>query len=151
MRSVVIRSAFDVAFKSIDLVIIIDKDIGSSVTNDVDNVVAYLHDNTHLGRTTRLAYRDTTGRYDYIGHDGKGNFTTFISAPEEEQAILARLATSKEAPTVDLLPIRIAPHLYSELLNSLYDTALEYKDTQQLRAKLSKTLSKFVAPNHQIN
>lgn len=41
-------------------------------------------------------------------------------------------------PNSDLYPL--PPHLYRDLVNALFDTAIKYQNTQQLRAKLSRTL-----------
>ncbi|QVQ56898.1 hypothetical protein [Proteus phage VTCCBPA139] len=40
------------------------------------------------------------------------------------------------------------PHIYSKLLNELTQTAMVYKDTQQLRAQLGSTLSKYIEIEH---
>lgn len=40
------------------------------------------------------------------------------------------------------------PHIYSQLLNELAQTARVYKDTQQLRAQLGKVLSNYVEVDH---
>lgn len=42
----------------------------------------------------------------------------------------------------------LAPHLYSQLLNELRDTAVKYQGAQQLRAQLGRTLSKYLQPDH---
>lgn len=44
--------------------------------------------------------------------------------------------------------LTFAPHLYSQLLNDLRDTAVEYQGTQQLRAQLGRTLNKHIKPGH---
>ena len=43
---------------------------------------------------------------------------------------------------------KMKPHLYSKMLNDLRLTAVKFKDTQQLREQLSKTLSNYVVPDH---
>lgn len=45
-------------------------------------------------------------------------------------------------------PYTLPPHVYRELVNSLRDTAVKYRDSQQLRAKISRTLSTAIAPAH---
>lgn len=40
------------------------------------------------------------------------------------------------------------PHIYSQLLNELTQTARVYKDTQQLRAQLGEVLSKYIEVEH---
>lgn len=43
---------------------------------------------------------------------------------------------------------RMKPHLYSQMLNDLRLTSVKFKDTQQLREQLSKTLSNYIVPDH---
>lgn len=40
------------------------------------------------------------------------------------------------------------PHIYSQLLSELTQTARVYKDTQQLRAQLGEVLSKYIEVEH---
>lgn len=43
---------------------------------------------------------------------------------------------------------KMKPHLYSKMLNDLRTTSVKFKDTQQLREQLSKTLSNYIVPDH---
>ncbi|CAI2406702.1 hypothetical protein [Serratia liquefaciens] len=43
---------------------------------------------------------------------------------------------------------KLPPHTYSELVNSLRDTAVKYSGTDQLRERLNTTLSQFIEPDH---
>lgn len=43
---------------------------------------------------------------------------------------------------------RIAPHLYSELVNKLRDIAIEFHGTDQLRDVISRQLSEYIKPDH---
>lgn len=43
-------------------------------------------------------------------------------------------------------PYALQPHVYRELVNSLRDTAVKYRDSQQLRAQISNTLRSAIAP-----
>ncbi|CND07597.1 Uncharacterised protein [Yersinia frederiksenii] len=43
---------------------------------------------------------------------------------------------------------RIAPHLYSQLVNMLRDIAIEFHDTDQLRDVISRRLAQYIAPDH---
>lgn len=63
------RSSFSVFHVNHDKVFIVDQDVGMSVTNDAENVVAFVYDR-HPGR--RIIYRDTNGDWDELLHqDGK--------------------------------------------------------------------------------
>lgn len=44
--------------------------------------------------------------------------------------------------------LKLKPHIFAELAGELRDTAVKYKDTQQLRAQLIKTLNKYIKPDH---
>lgn len=44
--------------------------------------------------------------------------------------------------------VQLAPHVYRELVNDLRDVALEYHSAQQLRERISRTLSKAVTAAH---
>jgi hypothetical protein len=61
------------------------RDIGHqtkmSVTNDVENVVAYLYAYGLLRSNERLLYYDSQDRRDEITHDGAGKFTGFVIHP----------------------------------------------------------------------
>lgn len=46
-------------------------------------------------------------------------------------------------------PYKLPPHVYSELVNSLRDTAVMYNGCQQLRERLNTTLGKFIQPGTQ--
>jgi len=48
----------------------------------------------------------------------------------------------------DFAPVRIPPHLFSQLVNELTRTAVTYSQTQQLRAQLARALQEFVTPDH---
>jgi len=43
-------------------------------------------------------------------------------------------------------PHTLPSHVYRELVNSLRDTAVKYRDSQQLRAQISNTLRSAIAP-----
>lgn len=42
----------------------------------------------------------------------------------------------------------LPPHEYRELVNQLRDTAKLFGQTQQLRERISETLSRYVTPAH---
>ena len=63
-----------------------------SITNDAENVVAYLHAEGVIDGKTRLIYRDTEGRWDELMHDGHGHFIDFRPIGESTvEAALAKL------------------------------------------------------------
>lgn len=68
----------------------------TSVTNDAEAVVAYLHENGLLPLGTRLIYRDTMDTWDEIIHDGLGHLVGFkyLGGTDLDEAL--RLA--KERP-----------------------------------------------------
>ena len=53
-----------------------DEDVGMSVTNDAENVVAELFENGLLNNGKRLFYYDSEGQLDEILHE-EGKFTGF--------------------------------------------------------------------------
>ncbi len=57
------------------LIMLVDLDCGKSVTNDAEAVIADLATRGLL-RGRRVIYRDTTGRWDKLLHDGM-RFTGF--------------------------------------------------------------------------
>lgn len=45
--------------------------------------------------------------------------------------------------------VQVKAHVFRELVNSLRDTAVKYKDTQQLREQLARTLGEVLTTkNH---
>ncbi|WP_333892570.1 DUF551 domain-containing protein [Atlantibacter subterraneus] len=105
----------------------------------------------------REAYDDEHGRYD----PDTGTFEFGNDAQLEYSATLAEIAEGirtlrpAAAPAVQAEqqepvshPYTLPPHVYRELVNSLRDTAVKYRDSQQLRAKISRTLSTAIAPAH---
>ncbi|KVR21683.1 hypothetical protein WK13_34665 [Burkholderia ubonensis] len=70
------------------MLVVIDKDQGMSVTNDIEGVVQYLCDKDYLTRNQSFIYRDTMGRYDGVRVTDKG-FQGFVAlqAPTVEEAI----------------------------------------------------------------
>lgn len=71
-----LRCSFTVVSDTADQVVIRDMDVGCTVTNDAEAVVAYLHAHRGLGRR-RLLYYDSDGRLDQLLHDGAGTFTGY--------------------------------------------------------------------------
>lgn len=62
-----------------DKVFLIDNDIGRSVTNDAEAVVAHIY-NQFPNR--RIIYRDTMGQWDELAHN-HGIFTNFLPYRED--------------------------------------------------------------------
>lgn len=56
------------------------------------------------------------------------------------------------APAQPVIPerqaVQLAPHIYRELVNDLRDVALEYHGAEQLRERISRTLSKALTAAH---
>lgn len=75
------RASYTVIMNRSDFMVIKDNCLQNntmSVTNDAENVVAHVHAHTNLYKGKILYYVDTDNRVDSLGHDGLGNFTTFI-------------------------------------------------------------------------
>ena len=74
-----------------NVIAIIDRDEGKSVTNDVENVIADLAADFDLSKY-RVIYKDTRGVWDQILIDRTGHFAGFTSINERDlPAALARL------------------------------------------------------------
>ena len=74
------RSAtFTVADLTDTKIFIVDQDIGMSVTNDAENVVAFI---LQTVGNRRIIYKDTQGRWDELAHNGR-EFTGFKPYAEE--------------------------------------------------------------------
>lgn len=76
-----IRSRFDTDMRDGNILRVIDRggDTDMSVTNDAENVVAWLHQMLDLS-DKRVEYVDSEGRVDRLLHDG-GVFTGFAPGP----------------------------------------------------------------------
>lgn len=59
-----------------DFLLLVDLDLGKSITNDAENVIADLVRDGALADGKRVLYRDTLGRWDELLHDGM-RFTGF--------------------------------------------------------------------------
>ena len=82
----VCRCHFSAVRDSTDYIALRDDDIGVSMTNDAENVIAWLAYHCQLSHFKRVFYRDTTGRWDEMKHKG-GKFVGF--APLTTVDILA--------------------------------------------------------------
>lgn len=91
----------------------------------------------------------------YIGHSNCHPETCGCDTwglVRDEGEIIARFYTEQDAEKA-LSKLRpqsyavVKPHIYAQLLNELRDTALLFKDSQQLRAQLSSTLRKYIVPD----
>ena len=74
-------------------VVIHDRDEGRSVTNDAHRVVAELDEVLGGLGQRRLYYRDTTGRYDELKHEG-GRFTGYAPCSDSQQNFLQEQAST---------------------------------------------------------
>ena len=82
-----IRSDFTLVMNTPEWVLIRDNAVEKdtmSVTNDAENVVAFLKEKAILIGDSTLYYIDTDGRVDILKHDGNGNFTGFQPGFENE-------------------------------------------------------------------
>ena len=52
----------------------------TSITNDAENVIAWLHKNFDL-KGKKVQYRDTDGQVDRLLHDDEGHFVRFAAGP----------------------------------------------------------------------
>jgi hypothetical protein len=79
------ESIFEIALVNDIYIILVDQDIGRSVTNDARNVVHCLQDRIPggIGKRT-VVYRDTTGRFDKILVDA-GAFAGFAPCTDSQQ------------------------------------------------------------------
>lgn len=68
-RAVASRAAYSVELVP-GFVLLVDHNVGTSITNDAENVIADLVREGVLGRGTRVLYRDTLGRWDELLRDG---------------------------------------------------------------------------------
>jgi len=87
------RARFTVVTNTSTLLAITDANDGAmSITNDAENVVAWLHERGWLGNKV-LIYRDTDEMWDGLLHDGKGKFINFfpLRKADMEQAITAAI------------------------------------------------------------
>lgn len=94
--SVKVNSNFSLVVSNDDFIILIDNDIGASVTNDAHNVITWLvdHFSGSLGGR-RVYYRDTSGTYDELQHVN-GAFTTYAACPEHVREALAAMVTKQK-------------------------------------------------------
>lgn len=67
------RSSYEVTKVTTDTVFLVDLNVGKSVTNDAENVVAEIL--TEYGNK-RIIYRDSDGHWDELVHNGS-KFTNF--------------------------------------------------------------------------
>jgi hypothetical protein len=72
-----------------EVVIVIDRDGGPSITNDAEAVVADIAERMGRLGARPLIYRNTSGRYDGITHDGQ-RFVGFypIGVTDESEALI---------------------------------------------------------------
>jgi hypothetical protein len=67
-----VRCHFSSVRASAEYIALMDDDIGVSMTNDAENVIAWMSYHSQLPDHRRLFYRDTTRRWDEMIHkDGK--------------------------------------------------------------------------------
>ncbi|MFC1337532.1 MAG: hypothetical protein G8D89_17900 [gamma proteobacterium symbiont of Clathrolucina costata] len=79
-----------------NFVLIIDLDIGRTVTNDAESVVKMLNLELPggLGKK-KVYYRDTCGRFDELKHQN-GNFTSISACSDAQQDFFAQLIQEGE-------------------------------------------------------
>lgn len=68
---------------------------------------------------------------------------SYIPSPEEQKAIQRALRLS-----VDAQKVRLKPHQFRELVNSLTKVAINYHATEQLRAQVGEALARYIDPGH---
>lgn len=69
-----------------NFVLIVDTDEGRSVTNDACSVISRLEENIKGGlKNRKVYYRDSSGRFDELVHDGQGQFMKFAPCSEHQQ------------------------------------------------------------------
>jgi hypothetical protein len=75
------KSNFTILSNSPDVIVLEDLgpwDMYQTITNDAENVVAYLHKSGRLVPPTKqIVYFDSEGVTTELRHDGMGNFTGF--------------------------------------------------------------------------
>ncbi len=75
------RSNFTIMSNSPDVIVLQDLgpwDMYQTITNDAENVVAYLYKSGRLTPPTKkIMYFDSDGEATELKHDGSGNFTGF--------------------------------------------------------------------------
>lgn len=69
--------------------------------------------------------------------------------PEDDPNHTYQTLNYRLAPELaELQTVRLAPHVYRQLVNDLRDVALAYHGTQHLREKISRTLSATLTADH---
>lgn len=68
------RSTYDVVKVTDDTIFLVDRNLGMSVTNDAENVVAEV---VNEYGDKRVIYRDSMGNWDELAHTN-GTFGTFV-------------------------------------------------------------------------
>ena len=87
------RSSFDIVFIDDLLILLVDLNIGKSVTNDAYNVVKLLDKDIPGGiKNRRVYYRDTGNRYDQI-LTYHGIFVGFAPCTSSQQVFFQKLAS----------------------------------------------------------
>lgn len=76
------RSNFHILSNSPDKIVL--EDLGpwdhfSTITNDAENVVKYLHNSGQATGAKQIIYYDSDGEATQLVHDGKGNFVDFAA------------------------------------------------------------------------
>lgn len=76
------RAKFEIVDRETTVDQLVIRDVGMwdrcpTVTNDVDAVIAELHQRGQLPANRRLFYYDSARQYDEIRHDGNGHFVGF--------------------------------------------------------------------------
>lgn len=90
-----VRASFTVEHKD-EFVVVVDMSgmgtVAMSVTNDAENVVRFLFHEGVLNPSARLLYRDASGRWDEMRHDGRGAFQGFALLGPKTLADAMRIA-----------------------------------------------------------
>lgn len=90
------RSTYLIAHETETLVLIVDCDVGRTVTNDAENVIRDLDHSLQGGlRNRRVFYRDTDFRFDELQHD-RGIFSGFKACSECQQIFLSDLVRGED-------------------------------------------------------
>lgn len=95
------RASFDFEITDDKIILLVDQDNGRSVTNDIVNVLAEIIQTEEKASLAgyRVAYRDTTQRWDGVQLDAAGRFQGFYPIGAVDQAaVLAWMRAQASAP-----------------------------------------------------
>lgn len=101
MSKIILRASFAIADTSDTDIVIVDLDGPTSVTNDADTVVAFLHQILPCGLDEKqLFYRDTQGRFDELKVK-KGAFDGFAPCSPAQNEELCKRCSWVSLPITD--------------------------------------------------